>query len=70
VEKDGRFGELRKETEMATRKKATGGKGEVKKQKSRKATIKDLDVKSKGKDIKGGFCGTGTHYPEPIIIVR
>jgi len=45
---------LRKEREMATRKKATTGKGE-KKRKSRKATIKDLDVKGiRGGSVKGG----------------
>jgi len=55
VGEESRFGELRKETEMATRKKATGGKGQVKRQKSRKATLKDLDVKGiRGGSIKGG----------------
>jgi len=46
---------LRKEREMATRKKATTGKGE-KKRKSRKAIIKDLDVKGiRGGSVKGGI---------------
>ena len=41
---------------MATRKKATTGKGEVKKRKSRKAIIKDLDVKGiRGGSVKGGI---------------
>ena len=40
---------------MATRKKATTGKGE-KKRKSRKATIKDLEVKGvRGGSVKGGY---------------
>jgi hypothetical protein len=40
---------------MATRKKATGGKEQVKKQKSKKATLKDLDVKGiRGSRVKGG----------------
>jgi hypothetical protein len=46
--------QLRKEREMTTRKKKTTGKGDVKKPKLRKETIKDLDVKSKGRDVKGG----------------
>jgi hypothetical protein len=46
---------LRKETEMATRKKTTTGKGEVKKLKSRKPIVKDLEVKGiRGGSVKGG----------------
>jgi hypothetical protein len=47
---------LRKEREMATRKKTTTGKGEVKKQKSRKTAVRDLDVKGiRGGSVKGGY---------------
>ena len=53
---------LRKEREMATRKKTTTRKGEVKKQKSRKATIKDLDVKG----IRGGSVKGGAIYVEKV----
>lgn len=41
---------------MTKRKKATTGKGEVKKLKLKKETIKDLGAKSK--DVKGGRGGT------------
>ena len=44
---------------MATRKKATTGKGEVKRRKSRKAIIRDLDVKGiRGGSVKGGIMKT------------
>ena len=36
------------------RKPTTSGKGGVKKLKLKKETIKDLDSKGKGKEIKGG----------------
>jgi hypothetical protein len=39
---------------MTTRKKATAGRKAAKKLKLRTETIRDLDVKGKGKDIKGG----------------
>ena len=40
---------------MATRKKANTGNGEVKKQKSRKATVKDLKVNGvRAGSVKGG----------------
>ena len=40
---------------MATGKKASTGKREVKKRKSRKAIVKDLDVKGiRGGSVKGG----------------
>ena len=39
---------------MTTRKKATG-KGEVKKLKLKKETIKDLDLKNKAGNVKGGL---------------
>ncbi len=48
---------------MAIRKKAATGKGE-KKQKSRKASLKDLDVKGiKGGSVKGGIWSGGTFKP-------
>jgi hypothetical protein len=43
-----------KEREMTTRKKTTRGKGDSKKLKLKKETIRDLDVKSKARDVKGG----------------
>ena len=35
-------------------KRKSGGKGGVKKLKLKKETIRDLDVKSKAKEVKGG----------------
>jgi len=49
---------FRKEREMTTRRKATGGKGKVKNLKLKKETVRDLDAKGKGKDIKGGMIAT------------
>ena len=43
---------------MTTRRKATGGKGKVKNLKLKKETVRDLDAKGKGKDIKGGVIAT------------
>jgi hypothetical protein len=43
-----------KESEMVAKNKATTGKGQVKKLKLKKETIQDLDVRNKGKQIKGG----------------
>jgi hypothetical protein len=56
VEKDGRFGELRKEKEMAIITKSATGKDTVTKLtlKNKKGIIRDLDATRKGKDIKGG----------------
>ncbi len=39
---------------MVAKNKATTGKRQVKKLKLKKETIQDLDVKNKGKQIKGG----------------
>ena len=39
---------------MTTKKKTATGKGEVKKLKLKKDTIKDLDVKSRANEVKGG----------------
>jgi hypothetical protein len=49
---------LRKETDMVAKKKATTGKGQVKKLKLKRETLKDLDAKGKAKDVKGGNTGT------------
>ena len=42
---------------MTTRKKATAGRKAAKKLKVRKETIRDLDSRVKGKDVKGGATG-------------
>ena len=43
---------------MTTRKKASVGKGGAKKLKLKEVAIKDLDVKDKAKDVKGGLTTT------------
>ena len=40
---------------MTTRKKTATGKGEAKKLKLKKETIKDLDLKNKARDVKAGL---------------
>ncbi len=45
---------------MTTRKKTTTGKGEVKKLKLKKETLKDLDSKG-GKKIRGGVLRQGSN---------
>jgi len=42
---------------MTTRKKATAGRKAGKKLKLRTETIRDLDSRSKGKDVRGGATG-------------
>jgi hypothetical protein len=44
---------------MVTKKTASGGKAATK-LKVKKTTIKDLDTKGKGKNVKGGWCGAGS----------
>ena len=47
---------------MVAKKKATTGKGQVKKLKLKKETIRDLEVKGKDAKVKGGFvekCSAG-----------
>jgi len=47
---------------MVAKKKATTGKGQVKKLKLKKETIRDLEVKGKDTKVKGGFvdkCSAG-----------
>lgn len=39
---------------MATKGKPAAGKGKPKKLKVRKETVKDLDAKGRGRDVKGG----------------
>jgi hypothetical protein len=41
----------------------------AKAKKTKKATVKVQDLKSKA-DPKGGFCATGKHIPEGPILVR
>ena len=43
---------------MVAKKKATTGKGQVKKLKLKRETLKDLDAKGKAKDVKGGITRT------------
>jgi hypothetical protein len=46
---------LRKERDMVAKKKATTGKGQIKKLKLKRETLKDLDVKGRAKEVKGGI---------------
>jgi hypothetical protein len=43
-----------KEREMVAKNKSTTGKGQVKKLRLKKETIRDLDVKAKASGVKGG----------------
>jgi len=47
----------RKERKVTTRKKKTPDKGGARKLKLKKETIRDLDAKKAGKDVKGGLWG-------------
>jgi hypothetical protein len=39
---------------MTTRKNTTAGKSKVKRPKLKRETIKDLDVKARGREVRGG----------------
>ncbi len=55
---------------MTTRKKMTPGKGEARKLKLKKETIKDLDLKKKARDVKGGLFIKVTPYAEDFILPK
>ena len=52
---------------MTTSKKTTASKEQVRKLKLRKESLKDLDVKGKAKEVKGGHTSIGCQIPTQDI---